>query len=233
MKKKRHSTKFIDLTGNRYGKLIVIGKSSNKNTKITWECVCDCGNKVIVTGQDLKRGHTKSCGCLLKNNTYQFMDNYVIGYTNKGEEFYFDLEDYAIVSNYTWLIKRGYVESTDADHKVISLHRIVTNVKDGEMIDHINHDTKDNRKNNLRICNSSKNQMNKKLQINNKSGKTGVFWDKQRNAWKSQISVNKERINLGWYDVFEDAVKIRIEAEEKYFKEFKYNIEEDIRMKGN
>lgn len=56
--------KFIDLTGQRFGKLVVIRKSEvRKNEKICWVCDCDCGNKnEIKIGQDLKRGHTKSCG---------------------------------------------------------------------------------------------------------------------------------------------------------------------------
>ena len=55
----------IDLTGNRYGDLLVLKESPiRKNTKVCWECLCiNCGNKCIRTGQDLKRGYTTSCGC--------------------------------------------------------------------------------------------------------------------------------------------------------------------------
>lgn len=56
--------KFIDLTGQRFGKLIVKGRAKEtRNNKICWICDCDCGNKnEIKVGQDLRRGHTKSCG---------------------------------------------------------------------------------------------------------------------------------------------------------------------------
>lgn len=57
--------KFIDLTGQRFGKLTVVSRSeNNKNGQRYWNCSCDCGNTSIVYTGNLKRGHTKSCGCL-------------------------------------------------------------------------------------------------------------------------------------------------------------------------
>jgi hypothetical protein len=55
---------------------------------------------------------------------------------------------------------------------------------------------------------------------NNKSGKTGVSWRKQRSKWHAHIKVDGKEIHLGFYDVFDDAVSARIEAEKKYFGEF-------------
>lgn len=59
---------FIDLTDKRFGKLTVIGIANKENGKIKWKCQCDCGETVIVAGNNLKNGHTKSCGCT-KHNT--------------------------------------------------------------------------------------------------------------------------------------------------------------------
>ena len=57
---------FVDETGNRYGRLIVIKENGkSKNRQIMWECKCDCGNIVIVRGTDLRQGKTRSCGCLM------------------------------------------------------------------------------------------------------------------------------------------------------------------------
>lgn len=57
--------KFIDLTGQRFGRLSVISRAENdKNGNVRWLCLCDCGNEVIVSTKSLKNGHTKSCGCL-------------------------------------------------------------------------------------------------------------------------------------------------------------------------
>ena len=55
----------LDITNQRFGKLVAIkpvGKT--KNGKYKWLCQCDCGNETITTSDKLRRGHTKSCGCL-------------------------------------------------------------------------------------------------------------------------------------------------------------------------
>lgn len=57
--------KFIDLTGNRYNRLLVLHRDpDNDSKKIKWVCQCDCGNIKSITGNDLKSGDTQSCGCL-------------------------------------------------------------------------------------------------------------------------------------------------------------------------
>lgn len=54
-----------DLVGNKFGRLTVIERHGiSKSKKALWKCICDCGGFAIVTTQDLKNGHTKSCGCL-------------------------------------------------------------------------------------------------------------------------------------------------------------------------
>lgn len=55
--------KFIDLTGQKFGRLIVIEYKQNGK----WLCKCDCGNEKVVRGDSLKQGLTLSCGCLHKN----------------------------------------------------------------------------------------------------------------------------------------------------------------------
>jgi hypothetical protein len=62
--------KFIDLTGQKFGRLTVIkcvGK--NKREKYVWLCLCNCGNTKEIVGDNLRYGHTKSCGCLRKELT--------------------------------------------------------------------------------------------------------------------------------------------------------------------
>ncbi len=60
--------KFIDLKDLRFGKLIVLDRLSAKGEKhIKWRCRCECGNVVDVSGTHLKSGHTKSCGCIVRN----------------------------------------------------------------------------------------------------------------------------------------------------------------------
>ena len=161
-----------------------------------------------------------------KYNTYEFQDEYVIGYTSKGEKFYFDLEDYDIVKDHCWYIdnKSGYVE-THINNKRIRMHRLILDVDKNDVVDHIHgkESRNDNRKNNLRKTTQAKNMINIGVRINNKSGVTGVYFDKDRNKWSAQISINKKTISLGRFNTFDDAVKVRKEAEKAYFGEYSYD----------
>lgn len=58
-----------DRTGNKYGRLTVVGRASNAmhpngKSSTRWVCLCDCGKTVTVLGDNLESGHTKSCGCI-------------------------------------------------------------------------------------------------------------------------------------------------------------------------
>lgn len=232
-----------DLTGMKFGRLTVIKRvedhicyPSGYRTP-QWLCICDCGNEVAIIGKNLtKKNGTQSCGCFAKENmsrikkrynTYDLTGEYGIGYTLKGEEFLFDLEDYKKIKDYCWSKnKKGYIISTDSKtKKTILLHRIVTNCPDGLLPDHIyGKDTRyDNRKSNLRICTSQENNMNSALSINNTSGVTGVTWHKRDMVWQARIKVNYKYIHLGYFEKFEDAIKARKEAEERYFGEYSYD----------
>lgn len=61
-----------NLTGRRFGKLVVVRRVANKRGRTAWECRCDCGNTYITTAKELKDGKCKSCGCL-KHQKYQRM----------------------------------------------------------------------------------------------------------------------------------------------------------------
>ena len=56
--------RLVDLTGNRFGRLVVIDRAENKHKQPAWNCACDCGNKCVVSGYLLRSGITRSCGCL-------------------------------------------------------------------------------------------------------------------------------------------------------------------------
>lgn len=56
----------IDITGQRFGRLVVVERAANRGKRLYWHCRCDCGNEKEVRGSDLRNGHTQSCGCLHK-----------------------------------------------------------------------------------------------------------------------------------------------------------------------
>ncbi|MGP8314678.1 AP2 domain-containing protein [Enterocloster aldenensis] len=55
---------FIDLTGKRFGRLLVVERIGTKNNSPLWSCKCECGCLAQVTTRSLKSGNTKSCGCI-------------------------------------------------------------------------------------------------------------------------------------------------------------------------
>lgn len=55
-----------NLLGKRFGRLVVIERASTEHVSTRWKCKCDCGNEVIVLAENLKTGHTTSCGCYRK-----------------------------------------------------------------------------------------------------------------------------------------------------------------------
>src|SRR4051812_11862110 len=60
----RHAHNFKDLTGQRFGRLTVLGYARTIGKVSTWRCRCDCGAEIIARGDKLRGGRTGSCGCL-------------------------------------------------------------------------------------------------------------------------------------------------------------------------
>ena len=58
-----HSTRKLDLTGQRFGKLLVLGPAANIGTRTAWHCRCDCGQETVAKTCHLRGGHVTSCGC--------------------------------------------------------------------------------------------------------------------------------------------------------------------------
>ncbi len=62
---------FKDLTGMRFGKVVVIKRAENKNNRVAFLCKCDCGTEFVTLSQNLINGWTKSCGCLNREKASQ------------------------------------------------------------------------------------------------------------------------------------------------------------------
>lgn len=68
---------FKDLTGKRFGRLVVIGRDQNdKNGNARWTCICDCGRTSVSYGSQLRNGRTQSCGCLHRERVAQLSQHY-------------------------------------------------------------------------------------------------------------------------------------------------------------
>ena len=161
-----------------------------------------------------------------KFNDYDLVSlSFGIGYTSNGGMFYFDKEDFEKIRYGCWHIDptTGYVRGIiPPSQKKVYFHRVVTDAKPDETVDHRNHNRIDNQKHNLRKCSRAQNSTNMSGRHDNVSGYTGVWFDKARNKWCAQITVNKKRISLGRFDGFDEAVSARIAAENEHFQEYSY-----------
>lgn len=224
-----------DLTGQRFGKLVVCERAKNKKQdgRAWWTCLCDCGNKKEIKGHDLISGRIKSCGCLRREatsefnrktkkkvNRYDLTNGYGIGFSsNDGTQFYFDLEDYEKIRNFCWYADtNGYISSRK-DGERVQMHWIIMGRK---YIDHINGRVYDNRKENLRPYDNWENNINRKKHKNNTSGYTGVRLTKYKEnyKWQAYIQYKNTFMSLGVYKDIKEAVAARREAEQKYFGEW-------------
>lgn len=100
----------------------------------------------------------------------------------------------------------------------LRLHRFLTNCPKGLHVDHINHNTLDNRRSaNLRIATFSQNKQNcSGLYKNNKSGVRGVYWNSRDQIWRGVVRVNKKDIHIGSFrDLIEAEIAMK-EARRKY-----------------
>lgn len=223
--------KFIDLSGQKFGRLTVLHKSQKQNGRIYWTCQCECGKIKDICASSLTSGATKSCGCFQReqcsisnsrNNSYKIVNGTVCMTTSSGVDFYVSIEDLEKVSKYCWAESNGYIISCKSG-KMIKLHRFVMNATASQIVDHIDGNKQNNIRSNLRIVNKSQNAMNSKKRYDNKSGVTGVVWNARKNKWVARIKYNYKDIHLGYFENIEDAKKARREAEDKYFGEYAYS----------
>lgn len=131
------------------------------------------------------------------NDTVEF-DTYKAPSYYKDATYIIDAEDYPLVSKYHWSSnKYGYARTKETS---ILLHRLITNAKLGQQVDHINLDIKDNRKSNLRICDNSLNSSNRhpynKLNIKgieeHKNGKFSAYFRVDNKQYHSPCYKTKE-----------------------------------------
>lgn len=180
-------------------------------------------------------------------NKYEINEDIVIIYlTNKKGEIHktlIDLEDLDKIEkmNLSWHLKWDvgtetyYAKATKylgiidgkPKYETIYLHIAIMNFKSNNYkkhVDHINHNTLDNRKENLRIINLDNNiQYRKSRNSNNKSGYRNVSWDKRKEKWIVQLQVNGRNKILGEFKNVHKAGGFATKMREKYYGKFAGN----------
>jgi hypothetical protein len=130
-----------------------------------------------------------------------------------------DDEDYEYLNQWKWYakynknIKNYYAARAEYlgringkyNQKTIFMHRVIMNPPKGKVVDHVNHDTLDNRRSNLRIVYRRQNDQNKKNKKT--SNYPGVSWHKATKKWTAQIVINKKKKYLGIFADEREAAK--------------------------
>lgn len=146
---------------------------------------------------------------------YKLVDDYVVGIFEDGQEMMFDAEHLESISSHRWHIDQLGYPATSVQKKVTRLHRFLfgDEVPKGMVIDHINRNKLDNRRCNIRICTQAENVWNRAPGKNNRSGVSGVFFDKRAKRWRAQIYRKSKAIHVGIFDSYEDAVAAKEKAD--------------------
>ena len=139
---------------------------------------------------------------------------------------------------FTWLVSRGNRQAGEStgcprsngrgkvyvviqiDGRLYLAHRLAWLYSYGawpeNQIDHIDQDSLNNRLINLRDVTNAENNKNRKRQNKNRSGVTGVLFINDRQKWRARIAVNGKFIHLGYFEVKDDAIVARKNADVKY-----------------
>lgn len=181
-----------------------------------------------------------------KNNHIEELNDYCVGYTTKGERFIFDKEDKSLVESFCWHIHHKKIKHKDGSvndsqylcttiknyNKIdrvkkrgyITLSRLLMNVLDDDavVVDHINGNTMDNRKENLRICTQEKNNYNRRLSSYSTTKVKGVSYRKKEQKYYVRIGYKNNRIFIGMFDTLYDAAKAYNEKALELYGEYAY-----------
>jgi hypothetical protein len=159
---------------------------------------------------------------------YVEKENYYIGITRNGTTFLFDKDDFEQISVRKWHNSRKYIVTTEKRvgpkwgyaQMLLSRYLMKLDSSDPKIVDHINGDTFDNRRQNLRVCTKKENIHNSITAHMKNGGVKGVYFCRQREVWYATIRADGNRIFLGTHKTKSDAITARKIAEEQYRGEY-------------
>lgn len=127
--------------------------------------------------------------------------------------------DYCLLICYRWHLSPNGYARTNIKQKKVYLHRLLKG-NEGPILDHINGNKLDNRRENIRVANHQLNAANSKVRIDNSSGMRGVYWCEPRKKWVANIMFNGKTKYIGGFLKIKDAAKAYDEYAKILFGEF-------------
>ncbi|AFL99510.1 AP2 domain-containing protein [Desulfitobacterium dehalogenans ATCC 51507] len=211
--------RFINLSGQKFGRLTAIERAENRGTKTMWLCECDCGNRKIIAAGDLGSGRTNSCGCLRKE--YVAAKNYIHGHTDdRLNSIWRDMKKRCYNprnKSYKDYGARGIELCNEWRNDFMSFYKwaIANGYSDELSIDRIDND-KGYEPSNCRWATRLTQNINQRIRKDNKTGVRGVRWDKNLGKYEAFISIKGVRFGLGFFEGLDEATKVRRDAEKQY-----------------
>ncbi len=116
--------------------------------------------------------------------------------------------------------RRGPKPAGGGPQPCYRMQRVLLGDPPGWIVDHINGDTLDNRRGNLRLATRAENAMNSRVRSDNLSGHRNVFWDGSRSCWNVKVRRNGRDYHIGYFDNLLDAAIAAEEARERLHGDF-------------
>jgi hypothetical protein len=127
-------------------------------------------------------------------------------------------EDFDWLSEFDWNVYDRYAESVIGG-ATVKMHRLILNANELSHVDHIDGDSLNNQRDNLRLCNRFQNQQNRKLNKNSTTGYKGVKL-MPNGKFRARVQAFGKRYSLGCFDSAEDAAEARKNKAKELHNEF-------------
>lgn len=156
-----------------------------------------------------------------RSNTYCEIGDTLAVITSKGDVILTDMEDRPMVEQASWCVSKTGYAVANIGGRVVKMHRylLADSLKPGDLVDHKNRNTLDNRRRNLRPCTHTENMRNVRTSRNNSVGHLGIRLTKD-GKFNVRIVANRKEHHIGNYDSLKLAIEARERAEDLYHGEF-------------